>query len=194
MKVRILWAAIVAALTLGGNVRAGILLDLEDPASQFDTPFSFTFTASASSTKIEFAGYQLPDVELARKISFKHNNAGANLLGLVWTYTPAPAGAAAGQGDDGQGTGTNGLLFAAFVEDSFDTFDQSVTTVAGESYTLSFLYTNNTGFAGNEPSGFVVSNDVTTAPIPEPATLTLLGMGLAGMAGYGWRKRKEAGA
>jgi hypothetical protein len=30
------------------------------------------------------------------------------------------------------------------------------------------------------------------AGVPEPASLTLLGMGIAGMAGYGWRKRKQA--
>lgn len=29
---------------------------------------------------------------------------------------------------------------------------------------------------------------------PEPATLTLLGIGLASMAGYGWRRRKAAAA
>jgi hypothetical protein len=31
-----------------------------------------------------------------------------------------------------------------------------------------------------------------TASVPEPTALTLLGIGLAGMAGYGWRRRKQA--
>jgi hypothetical protein len=32
------------------------------------------------------------------------------------------------------------------------------------------------------------------ATVPEPVTLTLLGIGIAGMAGYGWRRRKLAAA
>jgi PEP-CTERM motif len=52
-------------------------------------------------------------------------------------------------------------------------------------------------YAGLPPSGEggtgdVVFNYYTTAtqPTPEPATLTMLGIGIASIAGYGWRRRK----
>jgi PEP-CTERM motif len=44
-------------------------------------------------------------------------------------------------------------------------------------------------FSGGAPG---VDNDYYgVSSAPEPASMTLLGIGIAGMAGYGWRKRKQ---
>ena len=48
-------------------------------------------------------------------------------------------------------------------------------------------YLNVPGGGANVQIGEV---DVTLASVPEPSTLTLLGIGIAGMAGWGWRRKK----
>jgi hypothetical protein len=57
--------------------------------------------------------------------------------------------------------------------------------------TLRFL--SSGGTAAFLPNGdgteFAMDNFTTT---PEPASLTLLGIGIAGLAAYGWRKRRQA--
>jgi hypothetical protein len=46
---------------------------------------------------------------------------------------------------------------------------------------------------GGLPDTFNFSSDV-DAPIPEPASLTVLGIGAASLAGYSWRKRRQMSA
>jgi hypothetical protein len=46
---------------------------------------------------------------------------------------------------------------------------------------------------GGLPDTFNFSSDVDN-PIPEPASLTVLGIGAANLAGYGWRRRRQTGA
>jgi MYXO-CTERM domain-containing protein len=45
---------------------------------------------------------------------------------------------------------------------------------------------------GINPSGQTEAWLANIAPIPEPSSVTLAGLGLAGLLGYGWRRRRAA--
>jgi hypothetical protein len=62
------------------------------------------------------------------------------------------------------------------------------TMQAGIDFTTSDT-TDNMADIGNGLSG--VLTYTFTAPTPEPASLTLFGLGAVGLIGYGWRKRKR---
>lgn len=178
-------AVAILSLCAAGRASAGTLLDLLSPPDQAGTSYELGFIAGATTTDISFAGYQAPARLWAEDISL--TSGGGNLLGTTWTFTPFdPLDTVdAGQFNDGFGSGTNGLFFADGTG-HLDEFDQLVTTVVGDSYSLNFLFINNPGGGGadNGPSELVVSADAA----PEPASVILSGLGLLA-AGIRARRR-----
>jgi hypothetical protein len=67
------------------------------------------------------------------------------------------------------------------------TAEAALITAAVEGKAYLNIHTN--AFPGGEIRGFLQAS-----PIPEPASLTMLGMGALGMAGFAWRRRKQPAA
>src|ERR1035437_695678 len=159
--------ALALSLCGAGRAMADTLLDLEDPPGQSNTLYDLSFIAGATTTDIQFAGYQVPGSETATAISLTSGGP-TNLLGWVWTPTLAPLGSAAFQFEGGLTTGTYAVSFAGTTEDSFDRFDQVVNTVIGQTYDLNFRFTNS---SRNQPSELVVSAPDAIPGTPEPASM-----------------------
>jgi hypothetical protein len=127
------------------------------------------------------------------------NTFGAAFSGIVQT--------AAGAGIPAH-TGTN--LYYDGATQAYDGITQGFATIVGDTYTVSFWLINQnknlalTNFSrlstngdvtdthGNAADVLVYAGAIPTMPTPEPATITLLGIGIAGMAGYRLRRRKAA--
>lgn len=159
---------------LGAAAHATVLLDLINPPGGGPTPYSLAFVATTPQTTVSIGGYQVPTVEDVYDNEVLLNNAGPNLLGQTWSFTPAQYGSDASQYSDG--TSTNELQFAGVSAGSYDIYSQTINTIVGDTYNVNFNFTNDS--EAPSPSALLVTAGVA----PEPATwgLMLLGFGLLG--------------
>lgn len=105
---------------------------------------------------------------------------------------------------DNLGTGDTGgrgdSLFRAFDANGKLLETGSLNDASGDTFSLTssgireLQFDNRTGGDDNWIFAVDTIQATTTAQTPEPSSLALLGLGIAGAAGYGWRRKRPATA
>jgi hypothetical protein len=180
-------------------------------AAIFDTSASnawetITFVATDATSTISFQGYQVPGYEIVSDAAVRLGGDGPNLLGSGWAAGAANSPFSWTFND---GSSARGLGFGSLSAHFSDIFSQAVPTKIGNSYTLSFRYSDDPGLSGflvnltNGPlPGALIHGPASSVPffgqsgatgVPEPGTWALTLLGFAAL-GYAHRNRKRGSA
>lgn len=205
MRVHQLVAVVVVSLTLIGPAQAGVIsLEFPSEDATTDSPFfsdpvhGFPKPLGAGGGGVFFnKGDSIQetfnDTGLATAVSSRWIFSMSNLteVGVVNTFAVLINGTTVGTFDF---AGDGDLIFGTV--ENFDlTFNHAA--IAGDDYTLRIVATSTVPDADGSwnwiPGGEVILSDEPNA-VPEPASLTLVGLGTLGMAAGAIRRRRGKAA
>ncbi|GEM_PF-3566802 len=186
LKYALVGAAGLAAAA-GTPATASPLLNLVDPPDQTETPYSLSFDATAATTTLTYAGFNVPSFTFLEDNGVYLNGIGPNLLGSSWSFTPAKLGSESFTYNDG--SSVPALAFGGVDVGYYDEYSQTIATIPGDAYTVQFLLS---AYGEGHKSQLVISTS--GAVVPEPAALALMLTGITGLGGatLAGRSRRKA--